>query len=144
MYLKNCVDNVYNVANVDNVDNVDNVNNIGNVDNVRQSETILKMTIFSLEKGDPGKKGGNQIRKKRFPRRPYWAPWKLCFLSDLGKPGSDLWVPMSLSDCADLTDVTLADKDTNSIVIGKVNRAIISNAAMQVMQPGGQLWKQCK
>ena len=45
---------------------------------------------------------------------------------------------------ADLTDVTLADEDTKSILTDNVNRAILGNVAMQVMQPGGQLWKQCK
>ena len=45
---------------------------------------------------------------------------------------------------ADLTDVTLADEDTKSILTDNVNRAIQGNVAMEVMQPGGQLWKQCK
>ena len=42
--------------------------------------------------------------------------------------------------CADLTDVTLADEDTNSILTDNANRAIQGNVAMQVMLPGGQLW----
>ena len=42
------------------------------------------------------------------------------------------------------TDVTLADEDTNSIQTDNANRAIQGNMAMQVAQPGGQLWKQCK
>ena len=46
--------------------------------------------------------------------------------------------------CADLTDVTLADADTNSLVTDNANRAIQGNVAMQVIQPGGQLWNQCK
>ena len=48
--------------------------------------------------------------------------------------GSDLWVLMSLSPTpyADLTDVTLADEDGNSIETGNVNRAIPGNVAMQV------------
>ena len=33
---------------------------------------------------------------------------------------------------ADLTDVTLADEDTNSILIDNANRAIQGNVAMQV------------
>ena len=49
--------------------------------------------------------------------------------------GSDLWVRMSLTD---LTDVTLADEDTNSILNDNVKRAIQGNVAMQVMQPGDQ------
>ena len=39
---------------------------------------------------------------------------------------------------ADLTDVTLADEDTNSILTDNVNRAIQGNEAMQVMQTGDQ------
>ena len=46
--------------------------------------------------------------------------------------------------CADLTDVTLADEDTNSILTDNANRVIPGNVAMHVTQPGGQLWKQCK
>ena len=37
-----------------------------------------------------------------------------------------------------LTDVTLADEDTNSILTDNANRAIQGNVAMQVMQPGDQ------
>ena len=37
-----------------------------------------------------------------------------------------------------LTDVTLADKETNMILTDKVNRVIQGNVAMQVTQPGGQ------
>ena len=53
---------------------------------------------------------------------------------------SILWVQVSLSTrlCADLTDVTLADKDSNSIPTDDVNRAIPGNVAMQVAPPGGQ------
>ena len=42
---------------------------------------------------------------------------------------------------ADLTEVTLADEDTNSILIDDANSAIQGNVEMQVTQPGG---KQCK
>ena len=50
---------------------------------------------------------------------------------------------MSVSDSiqdyvADLTDVTLADEDTNSIPTDDVNRAILGKVAMQVAPPGGQ------
>ena len=38
----------------------------------------------------------------------------------------DLWL--------DLTDVTLADEDTNSILTDNAKRAIQGNEAMQVMQ----------
>ena len=37
-----------------------------------------------------------------------------------------------------LTDVTLADKETNLILTDKVNKVIQGNVAMQVTQPGGQ------
>ena len=51
---------------------------------------------------------------------------------------------MSERPCANLTDVTLADEDTNSILTDIANRAIQGNVAMQVMRPGDQIWKQCK
>ena len=35
--------------------------------------------------------------------------------------------------CADLTDVTLADEDTNSILTDNAKRAIQGNKAMQAM-----------
>ena len=55
--------------------------------------------------------------------------------------GSDLWVWMSVrpwATCWDLTDVTLADEDTNSILNDNANRAIQGNEAMQLMQTGDQ------
>ena len=39
---------------------------------------------------------------------------------------------------ADLTDVTLADEDSNSIPTDDVHRAILGNVAMQVAPSGGQ------
>ena len=47
---------------------------------------------------------------------------------------------------ADLTDVTLADEDTNSILNDNAKRAIQGNVMqhLQVSQPDGQLWNQCK
>ena len=58
--------------------------------------------------------------------------------------GSDLWVRLSFTHwlsylCADLTDVTLADEDTNSILTDNANRAIQGNVAMQVAPSGGQI-----
>ena len=41
--------------------------------------------------------------------------------------------------CANLTDVTLADEDTNSILADNANRAIHGNVAMQVTQPGRKI-----
>ena len=38
--------------------------------------------------------------------------------------------------------MTLADEDTNSILTDNANRAIQGYLAMQVTQPGGQLWNQ--
>ena len=40
--------------------------------------------------------------------------------------------------CSDLTDVTLADEDSNSIPTDDVNRAISGNVTMQVAPPGGK------
>ena len=45
---------------------------------------------------------------------------------------------MSKTPFVNLTDVTLADKETNLILTDKVNRVIQGNVAMQVTQPGGQ------
>ena len=45
---------------------------------------------------------------------------------------------MSTRPCVDLTDVTLADEDNNSIQTNDVNRAILGNVAKQVAPAGGQ------
>ena len=56
--------------------------------------------------------------------------------------GFDIWVWMSVSNTpfADLTDVTLADDDNNSISTDDPNRAIlgVANVAMQMAPLGGQ------
>ena len=44
---------------------------------------------------------------------------------------------------ADLTDVTLADGDTNSTLTDNANRAIQCNVAMQVAPPDVQILNQC-
>ena len=44
--------------------------------------------------------------------------------------------------CADLTDVTLADEDTNSILTDNANRTFQGNVAMQVTQLCCQIWNQ--
>ena len=46
--------------------------------------------------------------------------------------GSDLWVLISKSErrCANLTDMTLTDKDTNSILTDNVNRALQGKVVM--------------
>ena len=41
--------------------------------------------------------------------------------------------------CWNLTDVTLADEDSNLLLTDNANRAIQGNVAMQVTQPGGQM-----
>ena len=45
---------------------------------------------------------------------------------------------------ADLTDVTLADEDTNPMYIltDNANRTFQDNLATRVTQPGGQIWNQ--
>ena len=65
------------------------------------------------------------------------------FLSDPSVPGvrsmgPDVAHSVHPRPCADLTDVTLADEDSNSIPTDDVNRAILGNVAMQVAPPGGQ------
>ena len=69
--------------------------------------------------------------------------------------GSDLWVRFSLTHSliptpfADLTDVTLVDEDTKSILTDNANRAIQGNVAMHVTNslvckyvtnPSGAIW----
>ena len=64
--------------------------------------------------------------------------------------GSDLWVRMSVRPSVTepplwaLTDMTLADDDTDPILTDNANRAIQGNVSMQVTQPGSQLCKQYK
>ena len=69
----------------------------------------------------------------------------LSFLLDPGIPGP-IYGSKSLKlcnrPCADLTDVTLTDEDTNSILTDNANRAFQGNVATRVTQPGGQLWNQ--
>ena len=53
--------------------------------------------------------------------------------------GSQVSLTESLYLCLYLTDVTLADEDTNTILIDDTNRAIQGNVAMQATQPGGKI-----
>ena len=53
--------------------------------------------------------------------------------------GSDLWVRVSKRPFADLTDVTLAEEDINSILNDNANRAFKRNVAKQVTQAGGKI-----
>ena len=54
------------------------------------------------------------------------------------------WVRVSLTGrpFVDLTDVTLADEDTNPIQTDNANRTFQGNLATRVTQPGGQIWNQ--
>ena len=73
----------------------------------------------------------------------WWSPNLVStpFLSDPGVPGVRSMGPdVRHTWFADLTDVTLADEDINSIPADDVNRAILGNVAMQVVPPGGQNW----
>ena len=54
--------------------------------------------------------------------------------------GPDVRPSLTTRGFADLTDVTLADEDSNSIPTDDVNKAILGNVAMQVAPPGGQNW----
>ena len=70
----------------------------------------------------------------------YWD--KYLYLSDPGKPGvrslgPDVCPSVRQTPSADLTDVTLADDDTNSILTDNANRAIQGSVKMYVMQPSG-------
>ena len=47
---------------------------------------------------------------------------------------------LSKGGLSNLTDVTLADQATNSIQADNANMAIQGNVAMEMTQPGGQLW----
>ena len=58
--------------------------------------------------------------------------------------GFDFWVQLSKRGLWELTDVTLADEGTNSILTDITNRAIQGNVAMQVTQPGGQVCNFCR
>ena len=49
--------------------------------------------------------------------------------------GPDLCPSLTTGGFADLTDVTLADEDSNSIPADYVNRALLGNVAMRVAPP---------
>ena len=52
--------------------------------------------------------------------------------------GPNIRPPLTPRLFADLTDVTLADEDSNSIPPDDVDWAILCNVAMQVAPSGGQ------
>ena len=73
----------------------------------------------------------------------FWE-FHIC-LSDPGVPGvrslgPDVRPSLTARGFADLTDVTLADEDSNSIPTDDVNRAFLGNVAMQVAPSDGQHW----
>ena len=52
----------------------------------------------------------------------------MCFISDPGIPGVRSMGPSVTNSCfVDLTDITLVDEDTNSILADDTNRAIPGN-----------------
>ena len=53
--------------------------------------------------------------------------------------GPDVSHLLTQTPFADLTDVTLADEDTNPILTDNANRTFHGNEAMQVTQPGCQI-----
>ena len=69
--------------------------------------------------------------------------WSLLDPGILGIRSMGLDVCMSIGDLVE-TDVTLTDEDTNSIKTDNAN--IIGNPRQcnVAMQPGGQIWNQCK
>ena len=52
--------------------------------------------------------------------------------------GPDVSNSVSTRGFVDLTDVTLADEDSNSIPTDDANKAVLGNVAMQVAPSGGQ------
>ena len=65
------------------------------------------------------------------------------FLSDPGvsgvrSMGPDVSNSVTPRGFVDLTDVTLADEDSNSIPTDDANKAVLGNVAMQVAPSGGQ------
>ena len=97
--------------------------------------------------------GGGQVKNWRQKRSnsaidnnilgPIFFDLNFQFLSDPGVPGVRSMGPdvRHWQDYfEDLTDVTLADEDSNSIPTDDVNRTILSNLAMQVAPSGGQHW----
>ena len=56
----------------------------------------------------------------------------------MASPSPDVRPSVSTRLFADLTDVTLADEDSNSIPTDDVNRAFLGNVAMQVAPSDGQ------
>ena len=68
---------------------------------------------------------------------------QFCFYPTQVSLGCDIYgsgcLKLTYTPFANLTDVTLADEDTNSILTDNVNRAIKGNVAMKIVQSGFQL-----
>ena len=81
-----------------------------------------------------------QCNKKSSSEKPTNLPTEYFYRTQVYL-GVDLWVRVSQTHrpCADLTDVTLTDEDTNSILAVNANRAIQGNVAMQVAHPGRKI-----
>ena len=84
------------------------------------SENHYNMNMYEIS-------GGQREGATRFSRFPCCI-----FYRTQVNLGSDLWVRLSVRHklrdvCVDLTDVTLADEDTNSILTDNANRAIQGN-----------------
>ena len=72
--------------------------------------------------------------------------WRSRFYNDIYL-GFDLWVKASIrlwKTFRDITDMTLADEDTNSILADNDNKAIQGNVAMQAAPLDVQMLNQCK
>ena len=70
-----------------------------------------------------------EVLSNIFPNTTFGFSSLLIFYRTQVNLGSDLWVRMSVRlslrvTCVDLTDVTLADEDTNSILTDNTNRAM--------------------
>ena len=106
------------------------------------SESISAREMQGCDFGDYS---SFSLMSTKLPMFSMWRHYSL-FLSDPGPrcPWSDLWIRVSLTHrpFADLTDVTLADEDTNSILTDNANRTFQGNMATRVTQPGGLIWNQ--
>ena len=91
--------------------------------------------------------GGRDKHRYRWQAQQGANTWQLLSfllhpgLSGVQSMGSSLCNKLTETPFADLTDVTLADEDTNPILTDNANRAIQGNVAMQVTQPGRKICK---
>ena len=102
----------------------------------------MKVKLKAKEEGGPL---DNWTWDKLHGISVYVMNWTM-FLSDPGVPGVRSMCldvrpsvrPSVTRLFADLTDVTLADEDSNSRLTDDVNKAILGNVAMEVAPSGGQ------